>query len=532
MAVDLLLQLLQDRARSLLGVVAVADERQRLDGLAVHEDLHLHQSILAVRGDLVVHRAVAARHRLQLVVEVVDDLGERDLVLQDLPRLADHLLRLEDAAAGLGELHQVADVLVRADDLDLDDRLEDALDARSVGEVGGIVDLDLRAVVEVDLVRHRRRRLHDRHAALALEALLHDVHVQEAEEPAAEAEAERLAVLRLEGEARIVQVQLLDRLAQLLEVGLLAVFVGARRIEVAEDHLLRLFVALERDVGRVEVERDGVADAHIAEGLHARAHRADLRVAQLLDLLREGRVAQQFRHREGAARAHHADLVALLEVAVEDAHIHHDAAVLVVLRVEDEAAQLLRGRRLRHRKLLADRVEERLDSLAGLRRDIDALLGGEAKDLLDLHRDGIGVRGGEIDLVDDGDDREVARDREVRVRDGLRLDALRRVDDEHRAFARLERARHLVGEVDMAGRVDEVELVLLALVGVLDRHGRGLDGDAALALEVHRVEELGAGLALGDGLGRLQQAVCEGRLAVVNVGDDGEVADLHGNRTV
>ena len=204
MAVDLLLQFLQDRARSLLGVVAVADERQRLDGLAVHEDLHLHEAILAVRGDLVVHRAVAARHRLQLVVEVVDDLGERDLVLQDLPRLADHLLRLEDAAAGLRELHQVADVLVRADDLDLDDRLEDALDARSVGEVGGIVDLDLRAVVEVDLVRHRRRRLHDRHAALALEALLHDVHVQEAEEAAAEAEAERLAVLRLEGEARVV----------------------------------------------------------------------------------------------------------------------------------------------------------------------------------------------------------------------------------------------------------------------------------------------------------------------------------------
>ena len=326
--------------------------------------------------------------------------------------------------------------------------------------------------------------------------------------------------------------QLLDRLAQLLEVGLLAVFVGARRIEVAEHHLLRLFVALERDVGRVEVERDGVADAHVAERLHARAHRADLRVVELLHLLREGRVAQELGHREGAARAHHADLVALLQVAVEDAHVHHDAAVLVVLRVEDEAAQLLRGRRLRRGQLLADHVEELLDALARLRGDIDAVLRGEAEDLLDLHRHAVRVGSGEVDLVDDGDQRQVARDREVGVRDGLRLDTLRRVDDEHGAFARLERARDLVGEVHMAGRVDEVELVLLALVGVLHRHGRGLDGDAALALEVHRVEELGARLALRHGLRLLEKAVCEGRLAVVDVGDDGEVADLHGNRTV
>jgi hypothetical protein len=63
---------------------------------------------------------------------------------------------------------------------------------------------------------------------------------------------------------------------------------------------------------------------------------------------------------------------------------------------------------------------------------------------------------------------------------------------------------------------------------VLDGDGGGLDGDAALALEVHGVEELLLGLAVGDGVGVLEQAVGEGGLAVVDVGDDGEVSDLQG----
>ena len=127
-------------------------------------------------------------------------------------------------------------------------------------------------------------------------------------------------------------------------------------------------------------------------------------------------------------------------MTVEDAHIHHDAAVLVVLRVKDKSAQLLGGRCFRLGQLFADRVEQRLNALAGLRADVDALFGGEAEDLFDFHCDAIGVRSGKIDLVDHRNDREVARNSEVRIGDRLRLDALRRVHDEHGAFARFQRA--------------------------------------------------------------------------------------------
>jgi hypothetical protein len=97
---------------------------------------------------------------------------------------------------------------------------------------------------------------------------------------------------------------------------------------------------------------------------------------------------------------------------------------------------------------------------------------------------GLGAR--QVDLVDDGDDFEAAVHREVGVGERLRLDALRRVDEQQRAFAGGERTGHFVAEVDVPGRVDEVEDVLLAILRrVVQADGMGLDRDAPLTLEVH-----------------------------------------------
>ena len=79
----------------------------------------------------------------------------------------------------------------------------------------------------------------------------------------------------------------------------------------------------------------------------------------------------------------------------------------------------------------------------------------------------------------------------------------------------------------MAGGVDEVELVGLAVVRLVHHaDGVGLDGDAALALEVHGVKDLGLHLAGGQRAGELEEPVGESGLAVVDVRDDREVADV------
>ena len=78
----------------------------------------------------------------------------------------------------------------------------------------------------------------------------------------------------------------------------------------------------------------------------------------------------------------------------------------------------------------------------------------------------------QVDLVEDRDDLEPGVQREEQVRKRLRLDPLRRVDDENRALARRERARHLVREVDVPGRVDQVELVDAAVARACSSCGR------------------------------------------------------------
>ncbi len=120
----------------------------------------------------------------------------------------------------------------------------------------------------------------------------------------------------------------------------------------------------------------------------------------------------------------------------------------------------------------------------------------------------------------------VVLDRLVNVGEGLRLDALGGIDHQQRAFARGEAAADFVGEIDVAGGVHQVEFVGLAVVcGVVQPHRLGLDRDPALFLYVHVIKHLRRHLALGQPAGELDQAVSQRRLAMIDMGNDGKVAD-------
>ena len=172
------------------------DDRERVDFLAVEKDVDLDDVGGPVFLELVVHRRVAARDALQLVEEVEDDLGQRHLVgEQHLAAVVGHVLLL--AALQVGQRHHRTDVLLRHVELDRDDRLADLGDSAEVGHLRGVLDLDQVAAVELDLVDDRRRGRDQVLVELALEALLDDLHVEQPEEAAAEAKAERGRRLRL-----------------------------------------------------------------------------------------------------------------------------------------------------------------------------------------------------------------------------------------------------------------------------------------------------------------------------------------------
>ena len=134
-----------------------------------------------------------------------------------------------------------------------------------------------------------------------------------------------------------------------------------------------------------------------------------------------------------------------------------------------------------------------------------------------------GVR--KVDFVDHRHDGQVMVHRGVGVGDRLGLDALKRVDQQHGALAAGQRTRNFVVKVDVPRRVDQVQLVLLAAELVLHRDRVRFDRDPPLPLQRHVVEQLLLHLALGNGARQLQQPIGQRALAVVDVGDDREVAN-------
>ena len=214
-------------------------------------------------------------------------------------------------------------------------------------------------------------------------------------------------------------------------------------------------------------------------------------------------------------------------MAVDQPHQHDDAEIGVVPGIDQQRLQRRALVALGRRQAGDDRLQHQIDVEAGLGRDRHRLRGVEADHVLDLLLDALGLGGGQVDLVEHRHDLVARVERVIDVGERLRLDPLAGVDDQQRALAGGERPRHLVGEVDVAGRVHQVEDIGLA---VFARYSSRtvcalmvMPRSRSMSIEF---EHLLDHVALGDRPGLLDEPVGERRLAVVDMGDDREVADV------
>ena len=137
----------------------------------------------------------------------------------------------------------------------------------------------------------------------------------------------------------------------------------------------------------------------------------------------------------------------------------------------------------------------------------------------DLVHTGIGTVG----LVDHDDDLVSELEGARKDEAGLGHRALKSVDEKKDTVDHLQDALHLTAEIGVARSVHDVDL----RIAVHDRSVLGEDRDAALALQRIAVHHAVNGLLiLAVYAALLKHLVHESRLAVVDVGDDGNIAKM------
>ena len=496
------------------------DHRKRVANIAVEQHVELDQIALTIAGKLVVQRRIAAGTALERVEEIENDFVQRHFVAQhDAVALVLHIAEL--AALLLAQIHQRADVFFRRVNVRQHVRLAHFGDGRRIGHVRRVVQPHLGAVGFRQLVDDVGRGGDQIQIKLALEPHLDNFHMQQPEEPAAEAVTQRGRRFRLENERSVVQAELVQRFMQRLVVRA----VGG--INAAVHHGADLTVARQRFFGGIVGVGDRVSHTGIDDILDGRADIAHVARTQLVHGDIAGLEAADLNGIECRTGGHHADARARAYRALHDADITHRAAIIIVERIEYQRLERFIRVALRSGNILDDVFEHFVNVQAVLGADERRVARVQADDVLDLAARLFRLRAGQVDLVDDRDDFEVVIQRHVNVGQRLRFHALRGVDHQQRALARGQRARNLVGEVNVAGRVDEVEDVRFTVLRlVFHAHRLRFDGDAALALEFHRIQHLIHHLALLENAGALQQAVGQRALAVVDVRDNAEIANM------
>ena len=206
----------------------------------------------------------------------------------------------------------------------------------------------------------------------------------------------------------------------------------------------------------------------------------------------------------------------------------HELLVILLGLIDEIRGNLLvmeaRAQRLvvPHHRLHADEVDDALETRLDAERQLDhQRLGAEA--VLDhLHREEE-VGADLVHLVDEDHARHAVFVGLPPYRLGLRLHTLIGVEQRYRAVEHAQAALDLDGEIHVAGRVDDVDALVVPISG---RRG-GRDGDAALLLLLHPIHGGSAVMHFADLValaGVIEDALGGRGLAGVDMRHDPDIA--------
>ena len=342
--------------------------------------------------------------------------------------------------------------------------------------------------------------------------------MQKTEEAAPETESKRNGRFRNERYGRVVQRQLFKRVPKL------RILIPLYRIKTAKHHRFDATVAGEGLRRRVKRVGDGVSHMRLRNAFDIRDEISHLAPSETIHRNVRRTEDADFLHRIFLPRNHEADIRSRSDLSVDDSDIADNTAVIVVNRIENQRPERRFGVSLGRADRLHDALQDVIDAGSFLRARKNRVRRVQSYRVLDLLFDRLGMRGREVDFIDDRNDVQALFDRHIRVGQRLRLDSLRCVHDKDRALAGRQRTGHFIPEIHMAGSIDQIEDIGAAVFRrVIHSDRNEFDRYAPFPFEFHGIENLILHPPLVDRPRSLEKTIGERRFSVIDMCDDAEI---------
>ena len=324
-----------------------------------------------------------------------------------------------------------------------------------------------------------------------LQALLHNLHMEQSQKTYTKAKTECMAVFSFIHESGVIQGELCQRILQLF------VLVGLYREQAGINHRLNIAITRKGLLATTINQRDRVANLHLRRILQTRHQIADFAHAKFITWNFSRTTNTNLFYQGMCLGSHHANVLPLFHGAIDDANQSHDTTICIKIRVEDQSGK----RRIRitygMRNVIHDRLKQIVYAYSRFSAGQHCIVCRDSKAIFDFRTNTLRFCGGKINLVDKRNNFQVRIHGHHGICDCLSLDTLGSIHDKYRALASSEGTRDFIREVNMTWGVDKIEMIELPIISsIIDTNRLAFDGNTAFALDVHRIEHLFLHVAL------------------------------------
>ena len=371
-------------------------------------------------------------------------------------------------------------------------------------------------------VDNTRSRSNQIQIVFPLQPFLNDLQMKQSKEAAPESKPKRRGSLRLIRQGCIVQLKLFQRIPKIL------VFRGIRRINATVNHWLnlfitgkRLFTGMVRFCHRISDPRAGhifntcrdIAD-HSGIQLIAGNKLSGTEVPHLYDFL----------HRSGS---HHFDPASPADFSVHNPHGNNDSFIGIIDRIKDQRLQRRVPVSLRRRNLADNGLQNLIHMLPCLCGNLRSILRLNPDNVLNLVNHSLRIRAGQVNFIDNRDNFQIIIQCQIDITQCLRLHSLRGVYHQHCAVAGRQAAGNFIIKINMSGSIYHIQNILLSVLRIIDNPAcLRLNGNAALPLQLHIIENLALHFPACQQPRHLYNPVRQRGFSVVNMGYDTEISDF------